>query len=77
MAATVKRDKNGKVTHMNVDNEMLPIENAHTLLFEIIPEAVIKKFISKKTPKQLTELITDLINEKRSLYNVRKELLGL
>lgn len=77
MAKSIQRDKNGKVTHMSVDNELLPIEDANILLFQKIPEDVIKRFISKQTPKQLTKLITDLLNEERSLYNVRKELLGL
>lgn len=79
MAATVKRNAQGEITHILVENEMMRKEDAHKVMFDSVDPVQVECFLAKKeinSRLDAIDFIADILNEKESIYEIKKKIFG-
>jgi hypothetical protein len=71
--ATVKRDSNGEITHVKVDNLFFKKEDANKILWGDITEKELNEYFKDKGNPKL-ELL-GLINEHETLHSLKTRIL--
>lgn len=75
MAATVKRNEKGEITHILVGMDMMPKEDANKVLYGDITAEQIQTYLLKNK-KSLFPLVADILNERETIIELKKHILG-
>jgi hypothetical protein len=78
--ATVKRNSEGEITHILVGIDMMTKEDAFKVLHGSVDpmqvEAYLQKTLLSMTKLDLIEFIADILNEKETIHEYKKRILG-
>jgi hypothetical protein len=80
---TVKRGQDGQITHILVGSQMMAKEDAHKVLYGNVSGAEVIAFVKKRYSSKgkldsadALSLIMDIINEKESIIELKKKIMG-
>ncbi|HUU87705.1 MAG TPA: hypothetical protein VMX17_08140 [Candidatus Glassbacteria bacterium] len=79
----VKRGQDGQITHILVGSQMMAKEDAHKVLYNDVSGPQVIAFVKKKYGSKgkldsadALSLIMDILNEKESIIELKKKMMG-